>query len=385
MNNCHLNVVYIGMTSFPLGPATSKRRRYMVDYMNNNGIQSHYLVCDFKQRGSRQNAVSGVYGRCDYLDITPFANGKRYISFWREGKRQLEAWYVAGKQNVLIFETLLSPFEYPFYRYARKLGYKIVFDQVETSYFYSGNMSFSRKLNIMLSEIFSDKAYKKSAAFVISKNLWNENHNKYPNRKLCILPNSTPQLGSEARKKLDVPLKVLYAGTYAPKDGVKYLLDGVIKAHEKGCKLELLLLGKGKASNMTILDIAKDKDYVKYVGFVSDEELNKYLLYSDVLCMTRTNSRFANYGFPFKLSEYLATGNIILATNVGDVSEYIKDGESAYIVTPEDSDAIADAICRIVNNQEEALTVAKGGLEAMQAYFSIEKVGEIFIDFLKSL
>ena len=136
---------------------------------------------------------------------------------------------------------------------------------------------------------------------------------------------------------------------------------------------------------MTILDIAKDKDYVKYVGFVSDEELNKYLLYSDVLCMTRTNSRFANYGFPFKLSEYFGDWQYYFSHKRSDVSEYIKDGESAYIVTPEDSDAIADAICRIVNNQEEALTVAKGGLEAMQAYFSIEKVGEIFIDFLKSL
>ena len=64
-----INVVYIGPQSFPIGGATTKRRRYMIDYMNNHNIQSHYLVCDFKQRGKPVNKIKGVYGLCDYYDI----------------------------------------------------------------------------------------------------------------------------------------------------------------------------------------------------------------------------------------------------------------------------------------------------------------------------
>ena len=101
--------------------------------------------------------------------------------------------------------------------------------------------------------------------------------------------------------------------------------------------------------------------------------------------MTRCNSRFANYGFPFKLSEYLATGNIVLATNVGDVCDYIENKKSAYIVPPESSYSIAKAILHIHSNPEEAFTVAKGGLEAMQKHFSIENVGKVFVDFLKEV
>lgn len=101
--------------------------------------------------------------------------------------------------------------------------------------------------------------------------------------------------------------------------------------------------------------------------------------------MTRSNSRFANYGFPFKLSEYLATGNIVLATNVGDVCDYIEDKKSAYIVTPEDSHSIAKSILHIYSNQQEAFDVAKGGLATMQKYFSIEKVGKKFVDFMNKL
>lgn len=70
---------------------------------------------------------------------------------------------------------------------------------------------------------------------------------------------------------------------------------------------------------MAILDSVKDKAYIRYLGFVSDEELIEQLLESDILCMTRCNSVFANYGFPFKLSEYLSTDNVVLATSVGDL------------------------------------------------------------------
>ena len=385
MDNSSLNVVYIGAPSFPIGGATTKRRRYMVDYMNNHGIQSHYLVCDFKQRGKRQNATSGKYGLCDYYDITPLAERKQFCCFYKEGKKHLNGWYTKGKRNILIFGTILSIFEFPLYSFARKLGYTIVFDQVETSYLQNGKSSLLHRLNLMLSEYVSDKAYRHSAAFVISKNLLHEVQEKYPERQICLLQNSTPQLSVESRKNLNKPLKVLYSGTYAHKDGVEYLLKGVIEAHDSGADIELTLLGKGAKRDMSVLDMTKNKEYVHYLGFVSDEDLVRLLIEHDVLCMTRCNSRFANYGFPFKLSEYLSTGNIVLATAVGDVCDYINDKVSAYIVPPEDSHAISETLHFIISNPKEALSVARGGLAAMQQYFSIEKVGEKFIAFLSRI
>lgn len=385
MNNRKLNVVYIGPQPFPVGGATTKRRRYMVDYMNNHNIQSHYLVCDFKQRRKQQNAIKGMYGKCDYYDITPLAENRKYFKFWKEGKKMLSEWFVPEEQNVLIFATVLSVFEYPFYVYARKLGYKIVFDQVETSLLENGKIDFLHSINIRISEFFSNKAYRHSSAFVISNNLMNEVHKKYPNRKLCLLPNSTPQLNKQSRETLSNPLKVLYSGTYSPKDGVEYLLKGVMEAHKNGIAVELILLGKGSKEDMKVLELAKGKDYIHYLGYVSDEELNSHLLACDVLCMTRCNSRFANYGFPFKLSEYLATGNIVLATNIGDVELYVKDKESAYIIPSENSHAIATTLQHIVEYPQEALSVANGGLKVMQQYFSIESVGVIFINFLKEV
>lgn len=385
MDNSNLNVVYIGPQSFPIGGATTKRRRYMVDYMNSHNISSHYLVCDFKQREKRCNAVCGLYGQCEYFDITPLAEHKRYFKFYKEGKRHLKAWYIEGKQNVLIFGTVLSVFEYPFYSFARRLGYKIVFDQVETSYLENGESRFLHRINIKIAELLSNKAYRHSSAFVISNNLLEEVHSKYPKRRICLLPNSTPQLSTASRTMINEPLKVLYSGSFAPKDGVRFLLEGVIEAHENGANIELTLIGKGQQKDMEVLRFAEEKDYIHYLGYVTDLELEQNLLENDVLCMTRVNSRFANFGFPFKLSEYLSTGNVVLTTDVGDVCRYVNDKESAYVIPAEDSHAIASALQYIICNPAEALLVAEGGLKAMQQYFSIEKVGRIFEDFLNRI
>lgn len=380
-----LNVVYIGPQSFPLGHATTKRRRYMVDYMNSHGIKCHYLVCDFKQREKRMNEVSGNYGECVYYDITPLAQKKQFFLFWKKGKALLKEWFVEGGQNCLVFPTILDAFSYQFYLYARKLGYKIVFDQVETSYFNLNLHRIGYMMNVYVSEWLSRKAYRHSAAFVISSNLMHENEAKYPGRRLCLLPNSTPTFQREVKKEIHKPLRILYSGTYGHKDGVKYLVEGFLEARKRKLDCELLLLGKGNPENMKVIDGIKNMDCVHYLGFVSDDELIRQMQESDLLCMTRCNSRFANYGFPFKLSEYLATGNLVLATNVGDVCDYVKDKESALVIPTENSHAIADAIQFAIENPADALRIGNCGYEVMQSSFSVESVGKTFVNFLKNL
>lgn len=382
MNNKKLNVVYIGQHSFPIGGASTKRRRYMVDYMNAHNMHSYYLISDFKQRSQSLNPVSGEYGKCTFYDISPLAAKKCFASYWKKGKFLLKNWFEAEAKNVLIFPTVLTVFEYPFYTFAREIGYKIVFDQVETSYLEMKTGNIIARINSWMSEKLSKTAYSHSSAFVISSQLYNENIERYPCRKLCVLPNSTPIINSTAKEEVNSPIKLLYSGTYAPKDGVSFLLEGVNKAYKRGVRVELFMTGKGNCKDMQVIEPYIKKPYIHYLGFVQDSVLNKLLCECDLLCMTRTNSRFANYGFPFKLSEYLATNNIVLATKVGDVCSYLEDRISAYIVSPENSDEIADVIEEIVKNPAEALDIARHGFAVMQQYFSIDEVGAKFTSFL---
>lgn len=379
-----LNIIYIGPQTFPLGAATTKRRRYMVDYMNAHNIQSHYLVTAIG-RGKIQNDSVGQYGLCSYYDLSRFSSKKDFRGYIHNGKKKLKEWYTSNARNVLVFHTLVTWNEWLFYKYAKKLGYKIVFDQVETSYLQNNTGSFVFRTQVKISEYLSNIAYKECPAFVISTALMQENAAKFPGRKLCLLPNSTPVIKEQPKTSFNNPLLLLYSGTYTPKDGVSDLIDGVIAAHDGGINCRLILLGKGTTQDMKVLDKITDKEYIDYRGFVSDEELDTTMKGCDVLCMTRTNSRFANYGFPFKLSEYLATGNILLATNVGDVSQYVEDKVSALVVNPESPESIAEAIKYIDEHHEEVLKIAHAGHGVMKEKFSVESIGKKFINFLETL
>ena len=382
-----LNIVYIGPLSFPLGYASTKRRRYMVDYMNEKKITSHVLSTRYKKDKNMINPQSGKYGDfSDYFDISDLFSIKTIGYYYKRGKAKLKEWYDPKKKNILIFHTNLPIEDFVFFKYALDLGYKIVFDQVETSYIAKGtNASFKRKCYIGLCNIVTNYAYKRAAgSFVISTALKSQNEEKYPSMPLCILPNSTPVLIGKQKSTLSNPVRILYSGTYAPKDGIKFLIEGFLIAAKKNINCELVLVGKGNERDMQYVRSAiSESSQINYLGFLSDEELIDVMQDCDILAMTRNNSIFANYGFPFKLSEYLATGNIVLATRVGDVDMYLKDQYDAYLIEPESAEQIANAIIHIIENPQKALDVAKNGFRTMQNRFSIENVGRIFLSFLQ--
>lgn len=379
-----LNVIYIGQQPFPYGPATSKRRRYMVDYMNAHNIKNHVLIT-FHPNTPYKNPSEGYYNNTDYISIKSDFGITTLNKYYSKGKAKLAEWYDNNSSNILIFPTVMNFMDYPFYSFAKKMGYKIVFDQVETSYLKSNKLSWKSYIYFWLNEKVSKKAYSSSSSFVISSRLMQDNKKSFPNMKLCLLPNSTPLFTECGKSKLNNPIRIFYSGTYGKKEGVEYLIEGVIKAIKKGIPCNVTLTGKAPTE---LIDKYKNTPYTQKIvfkGFVSDEELKKLLIESDVLAMVRTNTEFANYGFPFKLSEYLATGNIVMATKVGDIEEYMADGENAYLIEPENSDEICKTIVQIYNNQQQACEIASKGLHTAQTRFSIETIGNIFENFLKSL
>lgn len=73
-----LNIVYIGPLSFPYGYASTKRRKYMIDYMNKNKISAHVLSTRYKKNSKLKNPQSGFYGETDFFDLSIFFWQKLY-------------------------------------------------------------------------------------------------------------------------------------------------------------------------------------------------------------------------------------------------------------------------------------------------------------------
>jgi glycosyltransferase involved in cell wall biosynthesis len=106
---------------------------------------------------------------------------------------------------------------------------------------------------------------------------------------------------------------------------------------------------------------------------------------ADILFVCRTNSPYANHGFPWKLGEYCMTGRPIIATRVSDIEQYFKDNEDLFIVEPNNSYAIAEKIAFIFDNYPQALSIAqKGEKTATKCFGYLEKTREI-IEFIRKI
>lgn len=380
-----LNVIYFGGNTFPTGAATTKRRRYMVDYMNAHHIECHVLVTWHSAKSG--NAKDGKYGDCDYHDISYLFNLGSIKRYYKQGKYWLKQWLRDGFDNVVVLGNEVEIVDYPLFKFAKRLGYKVVFDQVETNLINTAErFHWKYKVHSYLNDLIRGKTHRLSdGSFVISKALYKENKDTYPDIPLCILPNATPILQEVEKHGLSAIPVVLYTGTFASKDGVRYLLKGFLIARKRGVNCKLILTGKGKTDDMQVLKLVENDSDVEYKGRVSDEELNRILLSSDILTMTRVNSKFANYGFPFKLSESLATGNPVIASDVSDVTDYVRHLESAYVVRPNSAEDIADGIQYLVEHPKQAMRIGQNGLKVAHTKFGIENVGKTFVDFLKTI
>lgn len=124
---------------------------------------------------------------------------------------------------------------------------------------------------------------------------------------------------------------------------------------------------------------------VIFTGQIDSKDIPQKLMDATILAMARPDSRQAQYGFPTKLGEYLATGNPVVLTGVGEIPFYLKDGVNAFVVKPGDYHAFAEKLIWIVEHQEEAERIAAKGKELVSTEFSSITQTEKALRFINSM
>lgn len=92
-------------------------------------------------------------------------------------------------------------------------------------------------------------------------------------------------------------------------------------------------------------------------------------------------------GFGLVVVEAMIAGCIVIGSNVAGVSELIKDGETGFLVPPNDPITLAEKIKFIVNNPDLSAKIAKAGQEYAMENFNLERMiheyEELFLSELK--
>ena len=194
---------------------------------------------------------------------------------------------------------------------------------------------------------------------------------------------------SETEPRFNKPY-IAYTGTFNnAKDGVDILIKSFIKISNNFPEYTLYLAGfyhYDVALNDEIVNKSDIRSRIINIGVLQKDEIPAFLQQASLLVMARPDSRQAQGGFPTKLGEYLATGNPVCVTKVGEIPDYLVDNESAFLAEPGNVDSFADAMDRALSNPENAKIIGlKGKVVAEKNFDAQLQAKRLYNFFLENL
>lgn len=370
---------------YPVGMAGTKRIRNFLDFLTRYNIKIN--VISFRSQ-IRQPKPDVLNNHIPYVNIgagieMKLAQIHRIINYYFRGIRTILKLRKKNYSNIVYNAGGINIENFLFLLFARITGYKLVLAIEEDYTSFKDDIKPISKFKCWTIRRFDSLNCRwASAIIVISRFLMNK-YLEMRAGKIFLIPITAQVNFNESKKTFNSPLRIIYAGTFADKDGVNDIIEGFLKFSGFYSNAELILTGQS-SQQVNYLKKYGDEKNISFRGFVDDDEFYSLLRDADVLCMCRDNSEFANAGFPFKLGEYLATGNPVICTRVSDV-EYYLDENDAFLIDPGNPQQISDSLARIVNDPKAARKMGHNGLEKCRRFFSIEGNGSQLYDILRSI
>ncbi len=172
------------------------------------------------------------------------------------------------------------------------------------------------------------------------------------------------------------------------KDGVSILIKAFAQIHHQYPNHKLYLVGPWNYDtpiHQKIIAELNLEHKVFWMGEYNRNQIPAILKNAELLVLPRPNSKQAQGGFPTKLGEYLATGNPVCATRVGELPDYLNDGESVFFADPGSVDSLANAMYRALANPSLAKCIGKNGLKIAQTHFNKNIQAKQLAAFLQNL
>lgn len=194
-------------------------------------------------------------------------------------------------------------------------------------------------------------------------------------------------------QKQETERYIAYCGAASNnKDGVDILLKAFSIVAKKTSNIKLYIVGpkennQDTSGNLRLISELDIQDKVVFTGVVHRDGIPQILKNADVLALARPNNLRAQNGFPTKLGEYLLTENPVVVTPVGDIPQFLKDEESAFIPTSDDYHDFALKLLQALENKSLAHHVGKEGAKVALQNFnsSIETKKMISFMFKKNI
>lgn len=169
---------------------------------------------------------------------------------------------------------------------------------------------------------------------------------------------------------------VASVGRVVPKKGHHYVIAAAEKVVSKFPSTRFLIVGAGRSEKdeymQHLVDQVKRNGLDEHVVFTGQrDDMPEIMAGVDVVVLA-SGSDATPEASPLVIVEALAMGTPVVASNLGGVPEILHDGKTGYLVPPRDSEALADAILRLLHNEEKARNMGRTGQAWVRRHLDAE-------------
>jgi len=199
--------------------------------------------------------------------------------------------------------------------------------------------------------------------------------------EITIIPMGVDESSFKPKNDRAPGKTILFIGRLAEIKGVEYLIRAFPKVKEKHPEAKLNIIGEGEEEprlRREAESTGHGKD-IHFLGPIPHEKITGHYQAADVFILPSiVDSRGASEGLGVVVIEALACGTPTVATELGGITDIIKDGETGLLVPEKNPDRLADAIDKILSDRDLADRLARNGRLLVHEKYGWEKIASEF-------
>jgi len=188
--------------------------------------------------------------------------------------------------------------------------------------------------------------------------------------EICPLGVDPERYTPQPRMRAGQPFTVLCVGRLTPAKGQRILIDAARRLAAAGHDFQLVMVGTGPdAGDLEAAVSAYGLEtQVTFTGALNQEEVARWYARADAFALPS----FAE-GIPVVLMEAMASGVPCVTTRITGIPELIRDGRDGLLVTPSDSEELAEAIERLMDDPDLRGRLAAAGRDRVCEHYDLDR------------
>jgi glycosyltransferase involved in cell wall biosynthesis len=183
-----------------------------------------------------------------------------------------------------------------------------------------------------------------------------------------------------SEKQTNRLFKMVMVGRLTRFKGHRYAIESCKFLKEEGVKFSLDIIGDGELDSAlkTLVTSNGLDDHINFLGYQANGY--EYMLEADTVLVPSVSE-----GFGVVVLEAMASKTAIVGFDVPAINETIVDEESGILVAPYDTKKYAQAIMRLIEDDELRLKLTKNAHKRLLTSFSLDRMIDETADFYSNL